>query len=187
LLVSTPFGTSPNSALPPNKTRKWKHGAIAKPFALDLASTTRAVGPLHRPPCAPVQFRFKDRHRQGTSQTQGCKQQSAQSGCFPDLLKKRCHARGFIKDLGQAQFGHRIDRFSMKDVPKFASTSFLGYYDRTALSSLSLAVPQLLSTPLADGVLRHDVEEILLWVTFFAHFDTDSKGDCGGRSKYYTF
>jgi hypothetical protein len=40
---------------------------------------------------------------------------------------------------------------------------------------------------LADGVLRHDVEEILLWVTFFAHFDTDSKGDCDGISKYYTF
>jgi hypothetical protein len=40
---------------------------------------------------------------------------------------------------------------------------------------------------LADGVLRHDVEEALLWVTFFAHFDPGSKGDCDGISRYYTY
>jgi len=91
---------------------------MAKTFALDLASTKRAVGPFNGLPCPPIQFRFKDHHRQGTSQAQGCQHQSAQLGCILDLLKERRHRRGFIKDLGQNQFGHRIDRFSMKDVAK---------------------------------------------------------------------
>jgi hypothetical protein len=119
LVTTTPFcGASPHTAPPANEPYKGQHGATLESLALHPGSTGGAVGPLHGLPCTPIQLEFKDHHRQGMNQIQGCQNQGAQFFRFLDLLKEWSQRRGIFKDLGQIHYRHGTDHFSMKDLDK---------------------------------------------------------------------